>query len=49
MAYHKKEHGTARGIRPVLMEALPHYLWPVDNPAESHRRGCDAAESAIEP
>ena len=38
MAYHRKEHGTARGIRPVLMEALPHYLWPVDNPSPRIRR-----------
>ncbi len=29
MAFHGKEHATARGIRPRLMEALPHYLWPV--------------------
>ncbi len=33
MAYHKKEHATARGIRTVLMEALPHYLWAPDNPS----------------
>ncbi|MBP6670649.1 MAG: deoxyribodipyrimidine photo-lyase [Gemmatimonadales bacterium] len=32
LRYHQKEHSTARGIRPVLMEALPHYLWPVANP-----------------
>ncbi|HMV31801.1 MAG TPA: deoxyribodipyrimidine photo-lyase, partial [Gemmatimonadales bacterium] len=32
LGYHDKEHSTARGIRPVLMEALPHYLWPVANP-----------------
>ena len=38
MAYHKKEHGNARGIRTVLMEALPHYLWPVDNPSPNVQR-----------
>ena len=41
MAYHRKEHSTARGIRPVLMEALPHYLWPVDNPAPRVQRRID--------
>jgi deoxyribodipyrimidine photo-lyase len=38
LAYHKKEHSTARGIRTVLMDALPHYLWPVENPELRVRR-----------
>ena len=38
MAYLTKEHLTARGIRPVLMEALPHFLWPVENPEPRVRR-----------
>ena len=38
MAYHQKEQSTARGIRTVLMEALPHYLWPVENPELKIRR-----------
>jgi deoxyribodipyrimidine photo-lyase len=38
MAYHTKEQSTARGIRPVLMEALPHFLWPVDNPSPKVER-----------
>jgi hypothetical protein len=38
MAYHQKEQSTARGIRTVLMEALPHYLWPVGNPELKIRR-----------
>lgn len=27
MRYHAREHATARGIRPALHAALPHYLW----------------------
>jgi deoxyribodipyrimidine photo-lyase len=38
MAYHQKEHSTARGIRPILMDALPHFLWPVENPEPKVRR-----------
>ncbi len=38
MGYHEKEHSTARGIRPRLLEALPHYLWPVSNPEPKVRR-----------
>jgi photolyase PhrII len=41
MAFHKKEHGNARGIRTVLMEALPHYLWPIDNPSPRIQRTVD--------
>lgn len=49
MAYHKKEHGTARGIRPVLMEALPHYLWPVDNPSPRVQRKVDLPFDPVVP
>ncbi len=38
MAFHQKEHSTARGIRPVLMDALPHFLYPVENPEPRVRR-----------
>ena len=38
MAFHTKEHSTARGIRPILMDALTHYLWPVENPEPRVRR-----------
>lgn len=31
MAFHTREHSTARGIRTVLMDGLPHFLWPVEN------------------
>ena len=41
MAYHQKEHSTARGIRPILMDALPHYLWPVENPEPRVRTGVE--------
>jgi len=49
MAYHKKEHSTARGIRPVLMEALPHYLWPVDNPSPRIRRPIELPFDPVRP
>ncbi len=32
MDFHRKEHLSARGIRPALLAALPEYLWPVQNP-----------------
>jgi deoxyribodipyrimidine photo-lyase len=38
MAWHQKEYATARGIRPVLMGALEHFLWPVPNPEPRVRR-----------
>jgi deoxyribodipyrimidine photo-lyase len=41
MACLTKEHSTARGIRPILMEALPNYLWPVENPEPRVRRRID--------
>ncbi|MDH4132811.1 MAG: deoxyribodipyrimidine photo-lyase, partial [Gemmatimonadota bacterium] len=34
----EKAHSTARGIRPVLMSALEHYLYPVPNPEPKVRR-----------
>ncbi len=41
MAFHTKEHSTARGFRTVVMEALPHYLWAVENPEPRVRRVID--------
>ncbi len=38
MAFHQKEHSTARGIRPILMDALPHFFFPVENPEPKIRR-----------
>ncbi len=38
MRFHTKEYLVARSIRPVLMEALPHYLYPVENPDPIVRR-----------
>ena len=49
MAYHKKEHGNARGIRTVLMDALPHYLWPVDNPSPRVQRPIDLPFDPVRP
>ncbi len=46
MAFHQKEHSTARGIRPVLMDALPHYLYRVENPEPRIRRKIALPESA---
>jgi deoxyribodipyrimidine photo-lyase len=34
----EKAHSTARGIRPVLMNALEHFLFPVPNPEPKVRR-----------
>jgi deoxyribodipyrimidine photo-lyase len=38
MGYLTREFSTARAIRPVLMEALPHFLWPVENPQPRVKR-----------
>ena len=38
LRYHTREYSTARAIRPVLHEALPHYLFPIENPAPRVRR-----------
>ena len=46
MAYHTKEQSTARGIRPVLMGALEHFLWPVENPLPRITRRVELPESA---
>ncbi len=45
MAYHTREQSTARGIRTVLMNALEHFLWPVDNPVPNVRRRVELPES----
>jgi photolyase PhrII len=37
MAFHTKEYSTARGIRPVLMQALPHFLHPPEHPVPRNR------------
>jgi deoxyribodipyrimidine photo-lyase len=49
MAYHRKEHSTARGFRTVLLEALPHYLWPVDNPSPRVQRSIDLPFDPVRP
>lgn len=41
MAYHEKAHLTARSFRPVVTEALQHFLWPVANPEPRVRRPID--------
>jgi photolyase PhrII len=38
MRYHEREWPTARGIRPRLLEALPHYLHPIPD-VQPRRRG----------
>ncbi len=38
VGYHDREHATARGFRPLVEEALPHYLRPVDNAATARVR-----------
>ncbi len=49
MAYHQKEHSTARGIRAVLMKALDHYLWPVKSPQLRVRRRLDLPFDPVRP
>lgn len=49
LRHHTKEHLTARGIRPVLLEALPHYLWPVDNPVPRVRRPVELPFDPVRP
>ena len=41
MQSHTKEYLVARSIRPVLMEALAHHLYPVDNPEPAIRRSLE--------
>jgi len=36
--FHTREYPAARSIRPVLMEALPHHLFPVPDPDPEIRR-----------
>ncbi len=38
MRFHTKEYLVARSIRPVLTDALPHHLYPVENPDPINRR-----------
>jgi len=38
LRHHAREHSTARGIRPRLLAALPHYLHPIPDPEISIRR-----------
>jgi deoxyribodipyrimidine photo-lyase len=49
LAYHTREHSTARGIRTVLMEALPHYFWPVQNPEPRVRRKIELPFDPVSP
>jgi photolyase PhrII len=49
MAYHRKEYSNARGIRSVLTEALPHYLWPVANPSPRVQRPIDLPFDPVRP
>ena len=49
MAYHSKEYGNAHGMRPVLMKALPNYLWPVDNPTPKVQRPIDLPFDPVRP
>jgi deoxyribodipyrimidine photo-lyase len=46
--YHKKEHLTARSIRPVLAQALPHHLFPIENPEARVRRPIELAFEPVE-
>jgi deoxyribodipyrimidine photo-lyase len=41
LAYHDKEYVTARALRPVLLDALPHHLYPVPDPEPRVRRRVD--------
>jgi photolyase PhrII len=41
LRYHDREYPTARGMRRVLDEALPHYFHPVPNPEPRVRRTID--------
>jgi deoxyribodipyrimidine photo-lyase len=49
MAFHTREHSTARGIRPILMDALPHYLWPVVESNLRVRRGIELPFDPVVP
>ena len=41
LRYHEREHTTARSIRPRLLEALPHYLYPLADVDPGIRRTID--------
>jgi deoxyribodipyrimidine photo-lyase len=45
----EKEYSTARAIRPVLMEALPHYLWQAPAPEPRVRRAVDLGFEPVRP
>jgi deoxyribodipyrimidine photo-lyase len=49
MAYHTKEYSTARSIRPILMDALPHFLHPPQNPAPKNRTRIDVGFELVIP
>ena len=49
LAAHDREYATAMGIRPVLMKALPHYLWPVENPLPRVTRRIDPGFEPTQP
>lgn len=49
MAWHQREYLNAAGIRRVLMEALPHFLWPVAEPVPEVRRAIDLPFEPVRP
>jgi deoxyribodipyrimidine photo-lyase len=38
LRFHAREYPAARSIRGVLLDALPHHLFPIDNPEPRNRR-----------
>lgn len=46
LSSHGREYGSARAIRPILMEALPHFLHPVGDVAPRIRRQVDVGFDA---
>jgi photolyase PhrII len=49
MAWHRKAHATARGIRPDLMRALPDFLVGVDHPEPMVRRAIELPFDPVRP
>jgi len=49
MRYHRREHATARTIRPILHEALDYYLRRLDSPAPRVRRPIDLPFDPVVP
>lgn len=47
MGYHDKAHRSARGIRPILLEALPHFLSPAHEPIARTVRPIDPGFDAV--